>query len=59
MRFVKLSNAGRKSANRVRFPATTLDEVFGCMRSKRKATLAQMDAAIVRERRRRHRLGRY
>jgi AbrB family looped-hinge helix DNA binding protein len=43
-----------------RFPATTLDEVAGCLRSHRKAkTPAQMQAAIGREVTRRHDSGRY
>ena len=43
-----------------RFPAASLDEVAGCLRSKGKAkTLAQMDAAIAREVIRRHDRGRY
>jgi len=42
------------------FPPTTLDQVFGCLRYKGKpATLKDMDAAIEREVRRRHALGRY
>jgi AbrB family looped-hinge helix DNA binding protein len=43
-----------------RFPATSLDEVAGCLRSKKKAkTIAQMHAAIGREIIRRHDRGRY
>lgn len=43
-----------------RFPETDLDQVAGCLRSKRKpATAAQMDAAIRREVKRRHDSGRY
>jgi AbrB family looped-hinge helix DNA binding protein len=43
-----------------RFPAASLEEVAGCLRSKGKAkTLAQMDAAIAREVSRRHDRGRY
>ena len=43
-----------------RFPKTTLDEVFGCLKySGKPATLAEMDAAIVREVKRRHDRGRY
>ena len=43
-----------------RFPATDLDQVAGCLRSKRKAkTLAQMRAAIGEEVMRRHDRGRY
>jgi len=43
-----------------RFPETSIDEVVGCLRSRRKAaTLAQMDAAIAREMSRRHDRGRY
>jgi AbrB family looped-hinge helix DNA binding protein len=43
-----------------RFPQTDLDEVAGCLRSKRKSvTLAQMRAAIGREVTRRHDGGRY
>jgi AbrB family looped-hinge helix DNA binding protein len=42
------------------FPAADLEEVAGCLRSKRKSkTLAQMRAAIGREVRRRHDRGRY
>ena len=42
------------------FPETTLDQVAGCLRYKRKAkTLAQMDTAIRREVMRRHDSGRY
>jgi hypothetical protein len=42
------------------FPETDLEEVAGCLRFKRKAkTVAQMNAAIVREVVRRHRIGRY
>jgi hypothetical protein len=41
-----------------RFPRTTLDQVAGRLRPKGKpATLAQMDAAIPREVKRRHDLG--
>ena len=43
-----------------RFPEVTLEQVAGCLRSKRKPkTLAQMDAAIKREVMRRHDRGRY
>jgi AbrB family looped-hinge helix DNA binding protein len=43
-----------------RFPGTGLEEVAGCLRSKRKpGTPAQMRAAIGREARRRHDRGRY
>jgi len=43
-----------------RFPEADLDEVAGCLRSKRKAkTPAQMGAAIDREVMRRHDRGRY
>ena len=43
-----------------RFPDTDLDEVAGCLRSKRRSgTPAQMRAAIGREVRRRHDRGRY
>ena len=43
-----------------RFPEVGLDEVAGCLRSKRKPkTLAQMGAAIRREVIRRHDRGRY
>jgi AbrB family looped-hinge helix DNA binding protein len=43
-----------------RFPASGLDEVAGCLRSKGKPkTLAQMDAAIEREVLRRRDRGRY
>jgi AbrB family looped-hinge helix DNA binding protein len=42
------------------FPATTLDQVAGCLRSRRKSkTPAQMGAAIRREVIRRHDRGRY
>jgi AbrB family looped-hinge helix DNA binding protein len=42
------------------FPETDLDQVVGCLRSKRKAkTPAQMRAAIEREVSRRHDRGRY
>jgi AbrB family looped-hinge helix DNA binding protein len=42
------------------FPETDLDQVAGCLRSKRKAkTPAQMRAAIEREVSRRHDRGRY
>ena len=42
------------------FPGTSLDQVVGCLRSKRKVkTRAQMDAAITREVIRRHDRGRY
>jgi AbrB family looped-hinge helix DNA binding protein len=42
------------------FPATGLEEVAGCLRSKRKSkTPAQMGAAIGREVMRRHDRGRY
>jgi AbrB family looped-hinge helix DNA binding protein len=43
-----------------RFPATDLDEVAGCLRSKRKPkTTAQMRTAVGREVIRRHDRGRY
>ncbi len=43
-----------------RFPSAELAEVAGCLRYKGKAkTLAQMQAAIGREVRRRHGRGRY
>jgi AbrB family looped-hinge helix DNA binding protein len=43
-----------------RFPATRLDEVVGCLRSKERAkSIAQMDAAIGRELIRRRDSGRY
>jgi AbrB family looped-hinge helix DNA binding protein len=43
-----------------RFRSTSLDEVVGCLRSKRKAvTPAQMDSAVTREVARRHDSGRY
>ena len=43
-----------------RYPATTLEEVTGCLRSKRRAkTPAQMRFAIGREVLRRHDRGRY
>ena len=43
-----------------RFPRTDLDEVAGCLRSKRKSkTTAQMRTAIAREVIRRHDRGRY
>jgi AbrB family looped-hinge helix DNA binding protein len=43
-----------------RFPETRLDEVVGCLRSKRKPiTPAQMQNAISREVKRRHDRGRY
>lgn len=42
------------------FPPARLEDVAGCLRSKRKAkTLAQMHAAIGREVLRRHDRGRY
>jgi AbrB family looped-hinge helix DNA binding protein len=42
------------------FPETTLDQVVGCLHSKRKLkTIAQMKAAIGREVIRRHARGRY
>ena len=42
------------------FPLTGLDEVAGCLRSKRKAkTIGQMQGAIEREVRRRRDRGRY
>ena len=44
------------------FPRTTLEQVAGCLRPKRKGkpkTLAQMDAAIGEEIRQRHARGRY
>jgi AbrB family looped-hinge helix DNA binding protein len=44
----------------VHFPHTNLEEVAGCLRSKRKSkTLTQMRAAISREVMRRHGRGRY
>ena len=43
-----------------RFRETTLDQVAGCLRPRRKSkTVAQMDAAIGREVMRRHDRGRY
>jgi AbrB family looped-hinge helix DNA binding protein len=43
-----------------RFPDANLEEVAGCLRSRRKSkTSAQMRAAIGREVRRRHDRGRY
>ena len=43
-----------------RFPETSLDQVAGCLRSRRKSkTHEQMRAAIAREVMRRHELGRY
>jgi len=43
-----------------RFPTTDLDDVAGCLRSRRKAkTSAQMRGAIEREVVRRHDRGRY
>jgi AbrB family looped-hinge helix DNA binding protein len=43
-----------------RFPRVNLDEVAGCLRSKRKPkTIAQMDEAIRRQVKRRHDSGRY
>lgn len=43
-----------------RFPPSTLDNVVGCLKHKgRPATLAEMDAAIAREVKRRHDRGRY
>ena len=43
-----------------RFPATTLDEVVGCLKHKGKAkTLAQMNSAGSRDVQRRHDGGRY
>ena len=42
------------------FPETTLDSVVGCLQSNRRArTIAQMDAAMKREVKRRHDRGRY
>ena len=42
------------------FPEVDLDQVVGCLRSKRKSkTLAQMNSAIRREVMRRHDRGRY
>ncbi len=42
------------------FPETSLDQVAGCLRTTGKAkTLAQMDAAIAGELKRRHDGGRY
>jgi len=42
------------------FPEVDLDQVAGCLRSKRKSkTLAQMNSAIGREVMRRHDRGRY
>ena len=44
----------------VRFPATSLEEVAGCLRSKGKSkSPAQMSAAVEREVLRRHDRGRY
>jgi AbrB family looped-hinge helix DNA binding protein len=43
-----------------RFPAAKLDDVAGCLRSKRKSkTIAEMHAAIEHEVARRHGRGRY
>jgi AbrB family looped-hinge helix DNA binding protein len=43
-----------------RFPETSLDQVAGCLRSKRKSkTPAQMAVAVRREVNRRHGRGRY
>jgi AbrB family looped-hinge helix DNA binding protein len=43
-----------------RFPETSLDQVAGCLRPRRKSkTVAQMHAAIRREVTRRHDRGRY
>jgi len=43
-----------------RFPQTSLDQVAGCLRPRRKSkTVAQMHAAIRREVIRRHDRGRY
>ncbi len=43
-----------------RFPESQIDDVAGCLRSRRKpATLGQMRAAIGREVRRRHDRDRY
>ena len=43
-----------------RFPKTTLDQVVGCLRWKGKpATIAQMDASIAREVKRRHDRGQF
>jgi len=43
-----------------RFPETSLDQVAGCLRPRRKSkTLAQMRAAIGREVMQRHDRGRY
>ena len=43
-----------------RFPEASLDEVVGCLRSKRRSiTPAQISAAIGREVNRRHDRGRY
>jgi AbrB family looped-hinge helix DNA binding protein len=43
-----------------RFPRTTLADVAGCLRYKgRPKSIAQMDAAIAREVKRRHDRGRY
>jgi len=43
-----------------RFPETSLDQVAGCLRPRRKSkTVAQMHAAIRREVIRRHDRGRY
>ncbi|MBI3684461.1 MAG: AbrB/MazE/SpoVT family DNA-binding domain-containing protein [Acidobacteria bacterium] len=43
-----------------RFPGADLDDVAGCLRSKRKSkTIAQMRTAIARELIRRHDRGRY
>lgn len=44
----------------VRFPATNLHDIAGCLRSERRArTVEQMNAAISREVVRRHGRGRY
>ncbi len=51
---------GRGIVPKVPFPETTLDEVAGCLRSKRKPkTIAQMNNAIAREVSRRRDRGRY
>ena len=57
---VEETNDGILLRPAMRFPATTLKEVAGCLRSKRKAkTIEQMRAAISREAGRRHGRGRY
>ena len=43
----------------VRFPSTALEEVAGCLHSRRKKTAGQMRTAIGREVGQRHDRGRY